>query len=158
MLFRSAFYGIIIIGIGTGAVAYSELWVPSGLTALFVATQPFWMVGIDSMLPGGERLYLPGLAGMLVGSIGVGILISPSVNGALSMASVTHGGIVLGFLILQFGQACWCGGSIAQRRLGVQAHPIVLGAIHQLATGLSFGIVAMFDGQDRKSTRLNSSH
>ena len=70
----TAFYGIIIIGIGTGAVAYSELWVPSGLTALFVATQPFWMVGIDSMLPGGERLYLPGLAGMLVGSIGVGIL------------------------------------------------------------------------------------
>lgn len=142
----TAFYGILIIGIGTGAVAYSELWVPSGLTALFVTTQPFWMVGIDSLLPGGERLHRPGLAGMLVGLVGVGILISPSVQGSITMASATHGGIVLGFLILQLGQACWCGGSIAQRRLGVHAHPIVLGAIHQLATGLSFGVVSMFDG------------
>jgi drug/metabolite transporter (DMT)-like permease len=143
----TALYGLIIIGIGTGAVAYSELWVPSGLTALFVTTQPFWMVGIDAMLPGGERLHVPGLVGMLVGLVGVSILISPSVKGAMTAASVTHGGIVLGFLILQVGQACWSGGSIAQRRLRSKAHPIVLGAIHQLATGLGFAVVAAFDGQ-----------
>jgi drug/metabolite transporter (DMT)-like permease len=148
-------YGIITIGIGTGAVAYSELWIPSGLTALFVTTQPFWMVAIDAMTPGGERLHLPGIGGMLVGLAGVGFLISPSVKGSLSADAATHAashaglftGFLAGFLVLQLGQACWSGGSIAQRRLGSRAHPIVNGAIHQLATGLAFGIVAAFDGQ-----------
>jgi len=148
----TAFYGVVTIGVGTGAVAYSELWIPSGLTALFVTTQPFWMVGIDAMTPRGERLHLPALGGMLVGLAGVGFLIAPSVKGAFSADARNHAGVLAGFLVLQLGQACWSGGSIAQRRFssaasGLRAHPIVSGAIHQLATGLAFGIVAALDGQ-----------
>ncbi len=40
--------GILLLGFGNGAVVWAELTVPSGLTAVLVATVPFWMVGIDA--------------------------------------------------------------------------------------------------------------
>jgi drug/metabolite transporter (DMT)-like permease len=46
--------GVVAIGIGNGFLAIAETWVPSGLAALFYTTCPFWMVGIDALLPHGK--------------------------------------------------------------------------------------------------------
>ena len=40
--------GILLLGFGNGGVVWAEQTVPSGLTAVLVATSPFWMVGIDA--------------------------------------------------------------------------------------------------------------
>src|SRR3954469_16302225 len=40
--------GILLLGFGNGAVVWAEQTVPSGLTAVLVATVPFWMVGIEA--------------------------------------------------------------------------------------------------------------
>jgi drug/metabolite transporter (DMT)-like permease len=140
---RTAFYGILTIGLGTGSLAYSEQWVASGLASLLVGTQPFWMVGVEAWMPGGERLHTPSIAGMLVGLAGVAFLIVPT---------LTHDGpqhtdsrlVLAGFLLLQFGGVTWAWGSVAQRRLGGHTHPFVSGGIQQLATGLAFAIPALF--------------
>jgi drug/metabolite transporter (DMT)-like permease len=42
------------------------------------------------------------------------------------------------FLLLQFGCCGWAFGSILQRRHTTTAHPVVSGAVQQLATGLAF--------------------
>ena len=34
---RTAFYGLLTIAIGTGALAYSEQWIPSGMASLFAS-------------------------------------------------------------------------------------------------------------------------
>ena len=44
---RTAFYGLMTIAVGTGALAYSEQWIPSGMASLFASLQPF--------LAGGRR-------------------------------------------------------------------------------------------------------
>src|SRR5438128_8931962 len=44
-----AILGILLLGFGNGGVVWAEQTVPSGLTALLVATVPFWMVGIDAV-------------------------------------------------------------------------------------------------------------
>lgn len=131
-LLRTALNGVIILGIGNGCLAFSEQWIPSGLAALFITTSPFWMVGLEAVVPGGEPLHRPTIAGMLIGLAGVATLVAPAGWGDLS------GSIIAGFLTLQFGCAGWAAGSILQRRHATTAHPVVGGAVQQLATGAVF--------------------
>lgn len=129
---RTAANGIVILGIGNGCLAFAEQWIPSGLAALFITTSPFWMVGLEAAIPGGERLHAPTIAGMLIGLSGVALLVAPSAGGGW------HGPLLTGFLILQLGCSGWALGSIAQRRTNAAAHPVVSGAIQQLATGIVY--------------------
>jgi drug/metabolite transporter (DMT)-like permease len=131
-LFYTALFGVIIIGLGNGCVAFAELWIPSGLAALFITTTPFWMIGIEALIPGGARLHGPTLFGMLVGFGGTLLLVAPT-----AIQQGLSGPIVQGFLLLQFGCCGWAFGSILQRRHTTTAHPVVSGAIQQLATGLT---------------------
>lgn len=142
-LWRTALYGALTIGMGTGSLALAEVWIPSGLAALIVSTQPFWMVGVEALMPGGARLHFPAVRGMLVGLAGVGFLIAPA-----ALASATNSQALLkGFVTLQIGAAVWSVGSIAQRRLATRAHPIVSGAVQQFATGLAFVIPALLQSR-----------
>jgi drug/metabolite transporter (DMT)-like permease len=133
--------GVIVLGIGNGALAFAEQWIPSGVAALFITLSPFWMIAIEALVPGGEPLHGPTIAGMLVGLAGVGFLVEPGLEG-----SSIHGALIAGFLTLQLGCAGWCLGSILQRRQNTRAHPIISGAIQQIATGLVFLIAAFASG------------
>ena len=42
--------------LGNGGVVLAEQTVPSGLAAVIVASSPFWMAGVEAVLPDGERL------------------------------------------------------------------------------------------------------
>lgn len=138
-LWLTALNGVVVLGLGNAALTYAEVWVASGLAALFVTTSPFWMVGIEAALPGGERLHGPVLGAMAVGFAGAALLVGP---GALSDGMSS--GAVKGFLVLQFGCLCWALGSILQRRQRAKAHPVVSGAVQQLAAGLAFLLPAVF--------------
>lgn len=137
-LWKTALNGVVILGAGNAALTYSETWIPSGLAALIITTSPFWLVGIEAMVPGGEPLHAPVIAGMLIGLAGAALLVAP---GAFS-----HGmehNLLKGFLVLQIGCICWSAGSIAQRRQATLAHPVVSGGVQQLAAGLVFLIPAL---------------
>jgi drug/metabolite transporter (DMT)-like permease len=138
-LLFTALLGVIIIGIGNGCLAFAELWVPSGLAALFITTSPFWMIGLEAAIPGGERLHGPTLLGMLVGLAGTLLLVAPS-----AIQQGFSGPLVKGFLVLQVGCCGWSFGSILQRRHETKTHPVVNGAVQQLATGLAFLGPALF--------------
>jgi drug/metabolite transporter (DMT)-like permease len=137
-LFFTALFGVIIIGIGNGCLAFAEVWIPSGLAALFITTSPFWMIGMEALIPGGERLHGPTLFGMLVGLAGSSLLVAPS-----AIEQGWNGPALKGFLVLQFGCCGWAVGSILQRRHDTKAHPVVSGAVQQMATGLVFLTAAL---------------
>ena len=59
--------GILLLGFGNGAVVWAELTVPSGLTAVLIATSALWMVGIDALMPDGDRLTLRRTLGLVIG-------------------------------------------------------------------------------------------
>lgn len=136
---HTAIFGLLTLGIGNGCLTLAELWVPSGLAALLITTSPFWMLTIDSLVPGGDRFYKPVLWGMFIGLTGTVLLLLPigggSGNQATSAAAGT-GKVLLGFLVLQFGNWGWCLGSILQRRHASQCHPVMSGAVQQMAVGL----------------------
>ena len=131
-LWATALNGVLILGIGNTCLSVAELWIPSGLAALIITTSPFWMVGLDALVPGGSRLRLPTIAGILVGGVGAVILVMPQ-------AMNVHTGERLWwvFLVLQLANFAWCYGSLRQLRLPTKASPIVNGAVQQLAAGLA---------------------
>lgn len=133
----TALFGVMIIGTGTGSLVFAEQWIPSGLASVFITLSPFWMIGIDALIPGGERLHAPTILAMLVGFIGTTILIAPEI-----VREGFAGPLLRGFLLIQFGCGGWCLGSILQRRHQTKAHPVVSGAVQQLATGLAFAVPA----------------
>ncbi len=138
-LWTTALTGLVIIGGGTGALAFAETWIPSGLAALFITASPFWMVGIEALWPGGERLRGPVIGGICVGLAGTVMLVAHSATG-----TARHGSVIAAFLLLQCGCASWALGSIAHRRQISGAHPVISGAIQQLATGIAYLIASLF--------------
>ena len=130
-LAAACFSGFLTLGIGNGALVFSEVLIPSGIASLILSISPFWMVGAEALLPGGVRLHGPTIGGMAVGLVGAALLFTPDPG--------THGidrALLAGFLMLQIGMVGWAFGSIYQRRKAGKAHPIVAGGVQQLAAAL----------------------
>jgi drug/metabolite transporter (DMT)-like permease len=130
--------GILILGAGNGSLAYAETLIPSGLASLFITTSPFWLVGVEALLPGGEPLHWPTVAGMIVGFGGTALLLTGGISGGRVEPAA-----LIGFVILQLGVVSWTFGSILQRRAAIDAHPAVTGAVQQLAVGLIYFPIAL---------------
>jgi drug/metabolite transporter (DMT)-like permease len=130
-LAAACFSGFLILGIGNTALSFAEVNMPSGMAGLIITISPFWMVGAEALLPGGERLHAPTIGGMLVGLAGACLLVAPDLAPHAMGRHLLHG-----FLILQLGMAAWSFGSIYQRRKAGKAHAIVAGGVQQLAAGL----------------------
>lgn len=131
-LAHAALTGVLILAVGNGCLTFAELKIPSGLAGLFITLSPFWLVGIEAMMPGGARLHRPTIFGMVVGFAGVGLLLSPGVGPeGFSRA------MLAGFSLLQIGMVSWSFGSIYLRRRQINSHPVVVGAVQQLITGLA---------------------
>ena len=140
-LWRTAINGIVILGIGNGCLTLAETWIPSGLAALIITVSPFWMLGLDAVLPPRSPLHAPTLAGLFVGLAGAALLVGPgALEGGLS------GNIAKGFLVLQLGCFSWSLGSLLQRKRESATDPIVSAGVQQLAAGLAFLLPALLAG------------
>ncbi len=138
-LWQAALSGILILSVGNGCLTFAELRIASGLASLITTLSPFWLVGIEAVMPGGERLHTPTIFGMIVGFAGAALLLSGGI-GAGGFGHQAMGG----FLLLQVGMISWSFGSIYQRRQQVEAHPIVIGAVQQVFSGLAVLPLALF--------------
>jgi drug/metabolite transporter (DMT)-like permease len=130
-LAAACFSGLLTLGVGNGCLVFAETAIPSGMAGLIITISPFWMVGVEALLPGGERLHAPTIGGMVVGLAGAALLFTPDVGARAIDRNLLHG-----FLVLQFGMAGWSFGSIFQLRHAGRAHPVIAGAVQQLAAGL----------------------
>ena len=80
--------GFLILGVGNGCLTWSEQLIPSSLAALFITVSPFWLVGMESLIPGGDKLTRSTVLGMLVGFVGAGMdvtLLGPLPTPAVAM-------------------------------------------------------------------------
>ena len=123
--------GLGTLTVGNGALCISETLIPSGMASLIIAMSPFWMVGVEALLPGGVSLHAPTVGAMALGLAGAALLVTPGAGPDYSGHS-----LIVGFLVLQIGMAGWAFGSIYQRRKAGKAHSVVAGGIHQLAAAI----------------------
>jgi drug/metabolite transporter (DMT)-like permease len=124
----------LMIGLGNGGVVFAEQWVPSGLAAVIVATAPFWMAGVEALMPNGERLTRRVIAGLIVGFSGIVLLVWPD----LSLGSASSQGFLFGVLALQIAAIGWSLGSSRSKRYGSGSGEeiIAMTAYQMLAGGI----------------------
>ena len=133
--------GLLTLGAGNYFLTLAETYIPSGLAALFITVAPFWMIGIDRIVPGGDRVNPKAFIGMLIGFAGAVWLVGPE-----AMQSGLSGNTAKGFLILQASCLTWSLGSILQKRRPDKTNPILVGAIQQMSVGICFGILCLLHG------------
>lgn len=110
----------------------------SSLAALIIAASPFWLVGMESLMPNGEKLRAATMVGMAIGLAGVALLMAPGM-----MEHGFAGNEWKGFLILHVGIVSWTLGSLIQKRHDTGADPMVNAAMQQLGAGLLYVIPAL---------------
>ena len=123
--------GFLMLVLGNGGVVWAEMYVPSGLAAVVVASSPFWMAGVEALRRDGERVTWNTAAGFLVGFSGIVVLIWPE---------LTHGGaegrnFIYGVIALQIACLGWSFGSSYSKRHRRQANVFSATAAQMLAGG-----------------------
>lgn len=131
--------GLLFLG-GNGGVVWAEQRVPSGVTAVLVATVSLWMVLLDWARRGGLRPPRAVIAGVLVGLAGVSLLVSP---GNLMGAGRVD---LLGAAVLAAASLAWAFGSVYARGAALPQEPFLTsgmemqcGGVLMLLAGTVFG-------------------
>ncbi len=136
-----AVVGILLLGFGNGLVVFAEQWVPSGLTALLISTDPLWIVGIKSLLPGGPRLNLKIVIGVLLGLAGV-ILIFES-----NLSAILNTQYLIGVIGLMFCVLCWSSGTLYSKYKKVSVHPLMGAAVQMAIAGICLSLLGIIIGE-----------
>jgi drug/metabolite transporter (DMT)-like permease len=139
---RLAVIGALMFGLGNGGVVWGAQYLPSGLTAVMIATSPFWMVAVDSMFAGGERLVPRQWLGLAIGFAGIVLLVWPELSWSGSGATL----VILGVIALQIACIGWSFASSYAKRhtvssdvIGSAAMQMIFGGICLLVMGTAAG-------------------
>jgi drug/metabolite transporter (DMT)-like permease len=137
----AALVGMLLLAGGNGLVVLAERTVPSGLTALIVASVPLWIVLFR--LVAGDRIALSLIGGVLVGFAGVAFLVVP--RGASGEVDP------LGLLMLVGATFSWALGTFASPRLRTPRDPLASTAVQMLAGGALLVVVAFAIGEPSRA-------
>jgi len=125
-LIGAAIVGLLLIVGGNGFVVLAERTVPSGLTALIIASVPLWIVIFRRIA--GDRIHVSTFIGVAVGFAGVAFLVVP--RG--SSGEVDGGGLLLLFV----ATISWALGTFLSPRLRMPRDALLSTGIQQLAGGI----------------------
>ena len=139
---RLAVLGFFMFAVGNGGVVWAEQSVPSGLTAVLIATSPFWMVAVERMVAGAGSVHARQWLGLSLGFAGIVLLVWPDLTTAGAGARAFGWGVVS----VQIACAGWAIGSAYTRRhvmpgdvLGSAALQMVFGGAFMLVVGTVLG-------------------
>lgn len=140
-LLSTALVGALLMTGGNGLVALAERDVPSGLTALIIASTPLWIVLLRRAL--GVRPRPLSLIGVGVGLVGVVLVVAP---GGFS-AGGTGGSTTLGIVLILAASLSWAVGSVASPRLPLPRDPLVSTTAEMLIGGALMVAVGVLLGE-----------
>ena len=127
-----ALLGFLMITLGNGGVNWGEQYLASGITAVLIATSPFWMVTTDAFFPGGETLSGRKFVGLAVGFSGIVLLVWPD----LTLEGANGRQVLLGVLALQVACAGWSIASSYTKRHAVTRSVLTVAAVQMFFGGL----------------------
>jgi drug/metabolite transporter (DMT)-like permease len=123
-LASAALVGFLLLGMGIGGVTLSEAHLPSGLTALLVASMPLYVVVFRRLA--GQRPHRSTALGVGIGLLGLVVLVLPG--------GFTGGAELTSVLVVALGTLCWAFGSFLAPSLPVPTDAFVL-TVWEMASG-----------------------
>ena len=133
---KLALVGILFMSGNNMLLTWGETMVPSGFASLIVSTMPIMIALMERFLPGGEPLNKRGWAGTLLGTVGIAVLVWPSLHHTGYSTDGGHAG--LGTLICLFAALSFGIGSVLSRRFRFKADTFI-------ATGWQIGWAGIFN-------------
>ncbi len=133
--------GLLLLGGGNGLVVFAEQSVPSGLTALLITTVPFWVVGIEAILPQGKRINLTVTAGLILGLLGVSLIFGGDLK---SLFDSSH---IAGVIGLMFAVFFWSVGTLYSKYKKVTVQPLMGAATQMIIAGIVITTLGLFLGE-----------
>ncbi len=133
--------GLLLLGGGNGLVVYAEQWMPSGLTALLITTVPFWVVGMEAMVPEGKKINLTIIFGLILGLAGVSLIFGGDLK---SLFDSSHIGGVIG---LMFAVFLWSAGTVYSKHKKVTVHPLMGAATQMIIAGVVMTALGLIIGE-----------
>jgi drug/metabolite transporter (DMT)-like permease len=131
----AALVGVLLLVVETGAVAFSEKHVPTGVAALIVASVPLFMAILDRAFFGIRIPLLAGL-GILAGLAGVGLLAGGGVGGVNPLWA----------LVLLGGAFAWAVGSAYARVAPLPGGSVLSAAMQMLTAGVVLFVLSAAKG------------
>ena len=135
--------GFLLLFLGNGGVSWAEQTVPSGVTALLVATVSLWLVIVDWLRPGGMKPVPKVVMGLFLGFAGLALLVGPAQLGGSGRVDP------LGAAVLVFASLAWACGSLYAKHGGMPSSPMLGMAMQSFAGGVILLIIALFTGEFR---------
>jgi drug/metabolite transporter (DMT)-like permease len=136
--------GILLLAGGNGGVVVGEHYISSSLTALLIATEPFWIVLLNWLFLGGQRPNFKVLGGLLLGFIGVWLLLpigdAPATGGSA-------GGQLFGSILILAASVSWAIGSLYATHAQAARSPILASGMQMLAGGVVMILIGTFAGE-----------
>lgn len=136
-----AVIGLALVGCGNGLVVFAEQWIPSGLAALMIATVPFFLVGMESLLPQGRRVNGAILLGLFLG-LGGALLIFGE-----DLRHLADPGQLAGVLGLLGAVFFWSLGSLYAKTIRLAVHPLMGAAVQMLIAGAVLSAIGLLLGE-----------
>ena len=133
--------GILLLTIANGTVVWAEQWVSSSLAALIIASIPFFMVGMESLMPNGEKISLKKVLGILIGFSGISLLLWPDLKGSINSAYLK------GILGLVIAIIAWAAGSIYSKHRDIKTAPLMSAAFQMLIAGAVLTLIGALKGE-----------
>jgi drug/metabolite transporter (DMT)-like permease len=107
---RALVVGVLLLLCGNGGVTWAEKYIPSGLAALLVATEPLWVVLLNWILSR-RRPNVKVLLGVFIGLVGVAILVSDRFSAGPSEVMIW-----VGAAVILLASLAWASGSVYSNR------------------------------------------
>ena len=138
--------GFLLLG-GNGAVVFAEHYISSSLTALLVATEPFWVVLLIWLWLKGPKPSLKVVSGLAIGFLGVWLLIS---GRSVTAATAGDGGNEwFGIVAVMIGAVSWAAGSVYGLKAPAPRSAIQTAGMQMLAGGAMLLITSIVLGDWR---------
>ena len=136
-----AIVGIALLGIGNGLLVVAEQWIPSGLAALLMTTLPFWIVGIETLLPNGQRANSKIIFGLILGLIGVLLILGRDISNWI------NSNYLIGILALMGAVISWSLGTIYSKYKKISVHPMMGASVQMLIAGSLQALLGLILGE-----------
>jgi len=137
---------LIIIGTlfflgGFGLQAWAQQKIPTGLTALLIASQPLWIATIESFVVKADKATPRMILGLMIGFLGIGLLIAPWQGlGNQQLDSLS----VLAILV---GAVSWSAGSVYSRVAKLPKSPALSAGLELIVGGVLLIICGLLLGE-----------
>jgi drug/metabolite transporter (DMT)-like permease len=134
--------GFLMNVVGNGFVVYAQQYVASGLTAVLIATTPFWAALVERLLPNGERFSRRALTGLALGFAGIVILVWPEMTNGGAGGRAFVGGVIA----IQLACVGWVIGTSYARRHELGDNPFRSTALQMVFSGTMLLTAATING------------